>query len=231
MKKITDHLNELKDEEYKGFQSQLIPTVDEVKVIGVRTPALRTYAKELIKAGEYDAFLNELPHEYFDENQLHSMILSELKGYDDAINYTQSFLQYIDNWATCDQLSPKSFKKNKDRLLPCIQEWIQSDKVYTIRFGIKMLMQHFLDDDYDPKYPEMVAGVRSDEYYVNMMIAWYFATALSKQYELALPYLKEQRLSPWVHNKAIQKSVESYRISEEQKVRLKALTIRQNNPR
>ena len=216
----------LQDKKYRDFQAKLIPTVDPETVIGIRTPALRSYAKELIKKGEEAEFLKELPHRYFDENQLHAFILSAIKDYDRCMAEVERFLPFIDNWATCDQLSPKVFKKNRPQLLTHIREWLSSDKTYTVRFAIGMLMEHFLNEDFDPKYPEMVAAVKSDEYYINMMIAWYFATALAKQYEVVLPYFEEQRLEPWTHNKAIQKAVESRRITDEQKQYLKSLKVK-----
>ena len=167
-----------------------------------------------------------MPHQYFDEDQLHAFVLSLEKDFDKCIAEVEAFLPYIDNWATCDQLSPRVFKKEPEKLLPYIQSWIKSDRTYTVRFAIGMLMQHFLDEKFDVKYADMAAEVRSEEYYVNMMIAWYFATALAKQYELILPYLEEKRLDDWVHNKAIRKSVESYRITDEQKAYLKTLKVR-----
>ena len=218
----------MQDTGYRDFQMKLIPTAGPETMIGVRTPALRKYAKALIKAGQADEFLKNLPHTYFDENQLHAFILSELKDYDLCIEETDRFLPYVDNWATCDQLSPRVFKKNHARLSEKIPEWISSQETYTIRFGIGMLMQHFLDEDFDPVYPETVAGIRSEEYYVNMMIAWYFATALAKQYDTVLPYLEQRRLDPWTHNKTIQKAVESYRITSEQKEYLKSLKIKKS---
>ena len=213
----------LRDEKYGEFQAKLIPNADPETVIGVRTPALRKYAKELIRIEDVSGFLDALPHEYFDENQLHAFLISEMKDYEHCIREVERFLPYVDNWATCDQMSPKVFKKHRSELLLRIREWIRSDRTYTIRFGVGMLMQHFLDEDFDSAYPEMVAELRSDEYYVNMMIAWYFATALAKQYETVLPYLEEKRLDTWTHNKTIQKAVESYRITAEQKVYLKTL--------
>ena len=218
----------MQDTGHRDFQMKLIPTAGPETMIGVRTPALRKYAKALIKAGQADEFLKNLPHTYFDENQLHAFILSELKDYDLCIEETDRFLPYVDNWATCDQLSPRVFKKNHARLSEKIPEWISSQETYTIRFGIGMLMQHFLDEDFDPVYPETVAGIRSEEYYVNMMIAWYFATALAKQYDTVLPYLEQRRLDPWTHNKTIQKAVESYRITSEQKEYLKSLKIKKS---
>ena len=228
IQQIREELFRMQDTGYRDFQMKLIPTAGPETMIGVRTPALRKYAKALIKAGQADEFLKNLPHTYFDENQLHAFILSELKDYDLCIEETDRFLPYVDNWATCDQLSPRVFKKNHARLSEKIPEWISSQETYTIRFGIGMLMQHFLDEDFDPAYPETVAGIRSEEYYVNMMIAWYFATALAKQYDTVLPYLEQRRLDLWTHNKTIQKAVESYRITAEQKEYLKGLKIKKS---
>ena len=220
---IREELYRLQDSKYREFQSKLIPTVTPDSVIGVRTPALRKYAKELAKREEIGEFLSDLPHQYFDENQLHAFIISQLKDFGRCMEYVRAFLPYVDNWATCDQLSPKVFGKNKGELLPQIRKWIASGDTYTVRFGIGMLMQYFLDEDFDPEYPELVAQVRSEEYYVNMMKAWYFATALAKQYETVLPFIEERRLDDWTHRKSIQKAVESYRITEEQKKYLKTL--------
>ena len=224
--RIREELFALQDKKYRDFQAKLIPTVDPETVIGVRTPQMRKLAKRLYKEtdlNELEAFLNELPHKYFDENQLHAFLISEEKNYERCVAQVNAFLPYIDNWATCDQMSPKVFKKHRGVLLSHIREWIFSDRTYTIRFGIGMLMQHYLDDDFEPAYPEMIAQVRSEEYYVNMMIAWYFATALAKQYETAITYIEEQKLDVWTHNKAIQKARESYRITPEQKEYLKTL--------
>jgi 3-methyladenine DNA glycosylase AlkD len=173
-------------------------------------------------------FLNELPHAFFDENQLHAFIISGMKDYEGCLKEVERFLTYVDNWATCDQLSPKVFRKYKNELLEPIHRWIESGRTYTIRFGVGMLMEHFLDEEFDPEYPEMVAGIRSDEYYVNMMIAWYFATALAKQYEAVLPYIEEHRLDTWTHNKTIQKAIESYRISPERKEYLRSMKASRN---
>ena len=229
---ITDlqrKLYDLQDPKYREMQIKIIPTINPESIIGVRTPELKTMAKEILKAGDYKDYLEELPHEFFEENQLQAFIISGMKDYDECMEELERFLPYVDNWATCDQMSPKIFKKYKEELLERIKEWINSEKTYTVRFGVSMLMEHFLDDDYDPKYPEMVAGVRSEEYYVNMMIAWYFATALAKQYESVLPFIEEKRLDDWTHNKAIQKSVESRRITEEQKIYLKSLKVLRMN--
>lgn len=227
MTEIQERLFELQDEKYRDFQVKLIPSVDPATVIGVRTPELRKLAKELAKRDDIDMFLDALPHDYFDENQLHAFILSGMKDYAGCMAGVCAFLPYVDNWATCDQMSPKAFSKNKDDLLVHIKDWLQSDKTYTIRFAAGMLMEHFLGDDFDAAYPELVAGISSDEYYVNMMRAWYFATALAKQYESILPFIEEKKLDSWTHNKAIQKSVESYRITPEQKAYLKTLKIKQ----
>lgn len=223
LEEIRRNLFSLQDEKYRQFQAKLMPTIDPEKMIGVRTPELRRYAKQLIKSGEASDFIKQLPHDYFDENQLHAFIISDIKEYDRCISEVKRFLPYVDNWATCDQLSPKVFKKHKKELLAEIKMWIKSKETYTIRFGIGMLMQHFLDEDFKPEYPKMVVDVKPDEYYVNMMRAWYFATALAKQYEQVLPYIENKVLDKWTHNKAIQKSVESYRISPKQKAYLKTL--------
>ena len=219
-------LYDLQDLKYREMQIRIIPSIDPGSVIGVRTPALKTMAKEILKTGNYKEFLEELPHKYFEENQLQAFIISGIKDLNECMEELERFLPYVDNWATCDQMSPKIFKKHKDVLLAHIKEWIKSEKLYTVRFGVGMLMEHFLDDDYDPAYPEMVAELRSGEYYVNMMIAWYFATALAKQYESVLPYIEEKRLEDWTHNKAIQKGVESSRIKDEQKKYLKTLKVK-----
>ena len=223
---IRQQLFAMQDTDYREFQVKLIPTVDPEKVIGVRTPQLRKFAKELSRNPDAERFLEDLPHEYFDENQLHAFLISELKDFDSCILKTERFLPQIDNWATCDQLSPKVFKKHRPELLKYIKRWIGSEHTYIIRFAVGMLMQHFLDEDFDPAYPEMVAAVQSEEYYIRMMVAWYFATALAKQYESVLPYIEERRLEPWTHNKTIQKAIESYRITPEQKEYLRSLKVR-----
>jgi 3-methyladenine DNA glycosylase AlkD len=222
MEKIVKELFEMQDEKYRDFQSALIPGSDLEKVIGIRTPLLRKYAKNL-PLEDAKAFLLELPHEYFDENQLHAFIVSEIKDIDACIKEVNTFLPYVDNWATCDQMSPVIFKKHKDKLLVEVKRWIASSETYTVRFGIKMLMQHFLDEDFNLEYPKMVAKIQSEEYYVKMMIAWYFATALAKQYDSVIPFIEEGRLEKWTHNKAIQKSIESYRITTDKKKYLRSL--------
>ncbi|MBE6720298.1 MAG: DNA alkylation repair protein [Ruminococcaceae bacterium] len=223
MNGITEYLFSKQDTEYRDFQAKLMPTVEGKKFIGVRTPVLRQYAKEVAKSNFRDEFLNELPHCYFDENQLHAFVISLTKDFDKCIAETEAFLPYIDNWATCDQLSPKVFAKHKTKLLPYVDKWLVSEEEYTVRFGIKMLMQHFLDNDFDEKYMKKVASVKSDRYYINMMTAWYFATALAKQYTTAVKYIEQGALDKWTHNKAIQKARESFRITAEQKEYLKTL--------
>ena len=225
MTPLQEKLFSLADESYRAFQLKLLPTVAPETVIGVRTPLLRAMAKDMLKAGEAEEFLSSLPHAYFDENQLHAFLISDTKDFSLSLAQVEAFLPYIDNWATCDQLSPKAFKKRRDALPPVLDGWLSSGETYRMRFALGMLMQHFLDGDFDPCYLEKAAAVRSEEYYVNMMIAWYFATALAKQYEAALPYLAEKRLSPWTHNKAIQKALESYRVPPERKEYLKTLKI------
>ncbi len=225
MTRIQEQLFALQDKKFNDFQAGLNPAVDKETMIGVRTPQLRVLAKEMIKEGLAEAFLKELPHTYFEENQLHALILSELKSYEQVMEEVKAFLPHVNNWATCDQLRPKCFKKHRKELLAEIESWISDKETYTIRFGIGMLMVHFLEEDFKTEYLEKVSLIRSEEYYVNMMIAWYFTTALGKQYEEVLPYLEEKRMAPWVHNKTIQKARESYRVSEEQKAYLKSLRV------
>lgn len=227
MQRIIDELISLKDEKYAQFQRKLIPTVRPESIIGVRTPELRRLAKEILKEDFCEEFLSELPHKYFEENQLHGFIISQMKDFDSVIFRLTQFLPYIDNWATCDQTSPKIFKKSAhtDRLLPYIRKWLDSERTYTVRFAIGMLMQHFLDERFKPEYIALATSVRSDEYYINMEIAWYMATALAKQWDAALPYLQNNAMDKWVHNKTIQKARESYRISDEKKEFLKKLKL------
>ncbi len=229
MERITELLVERKDEKYADFHSRLIPTVDRERIIGVRTTELRKLAKTLMSEDPETVgqFIKELPHFYYDEYQLHVMIISLMKEYGKAMEETERILPYIDNWASCDQLNPKVFAKQKDDLKEHINEWFASDLVYTVRFAIGMLMRHFLDDDYKAAYPETVAGIRTDEYYINMMIAWYFATALSKRWEDIIPFIENRKLDEWTHNKTIQKAIESYRVSDEQKQYLRTLRIKQ----
>ena len=223
---IREELHKHQDLKYRDLQIKILPSVKPEAIIGVRTPELRKYAKQLSKREDIQEFLDDLPHKFFDEDQLHAYILSEMKDYEKCIGRLEIFLPHVNNWATTDQMSPKVFKKHRAELLKHINKWIKSKKPYTIRYGIGMLMEHFLEEDFDIKYPETVASVRSEEYYVNMMIAWYFATALAKQWDDIIPFIEGKKLDSWTHNKAIQKSVESYRITKEQKEYLKTLKIK-----
>lgn len=221
--KITGQLFALQDLEYKQFHSKLMPTIDPDVIIGVRTPELRKLAKQLAKSTDVELFLQELPHRYYEENNLHGFLIESIQDFDACILALNKFLPYVDNWATCDMMAPKVLKKDLPKLYEWTKIWIASGKTYTIRFGVNMLMKYFLDEAFLPEYPELVASIAAEEYYVKMVVAWYFATALAKQYDAVLPYLTEHRLDVWTHNKTIQKAVESYRISPEQKCYLKTL--------
>lgn len=223
--KIQKKLFELQDEDYKNFHVKLMPGTDPGTVIGVRTPEIKKLAKELAKQEDIDEFLNDIPHEFYDENNLHGFIICLEKDFDKTVEKLNAFLPLVNNWATCDLLKPVSFKKkaNREKLLDYIMPLLESEHVYTKRFGMGMLMAHFLDEDFSPEYPEMIAGINCDEYYIMMMSAWYFATALAKQYDAVLPFIENNRLDKRTHNKAIQKAVESYRITDEQKAYLKSL--------
>ena len=220
---IQKELFSLQDKEYMKFLSKLTPNVSEDTIIGVRIPEIRKLAKKLVKNNEYEDFLKELPHKYYDENLLHGAIISESKDFEKCIKLLDNFLPFVDNWAVCDTISPKIFKKYKKELIEKIKEWSQSDKTYTCRFGVEMLMTHFLDEDFKKEYLEMVANIHSEEYYVKMVVAWFFATALAKQWDYAVIYLENNRLDVWVHNKTIQKARESLRILEDKKGYLKGL--------
>lgn len=221
---ISEELFRLRDEKYRDFNSKLIPNVPLEDQIGVRLPDIRALAKKL-SPDEIEAFIKELPHKYHEENHLHGILLGRIKDYERCICETERFLPYITNWAVCDTTAPKCFSKHKSELLPHIKAWLGSEHTYTIRFGIGMLMRLFLDEDFKTEYLEMAAEIRSDEYYVKMMIAWYFATALAKQWDSAVKYIENRRLDVWTHNKAIQKSCESFRVSPEHKEYLKSLRI------
>ena len=225
MTEIQELLFTKQDIKYRDFQAPLFPSIDKEKMIGVRTPDLKKLAKELYGSETANKFIETLPHEYFDENQLHAFLISLIKDYERCLKEVDRFLPYIDNWGTCDQLSPKVFAKHKDELILDIKRWIKSKHVYTVRFAIGMLLGLYLDESFKEEYLELVSKVKSEEYYINMMIAWYFATALAKQYKYAIKYIEDKRLDPWVHNKTIQKAVESYRITPEQKDYLKSLKI------
>lgn len=226
MTSIQETLFTLQDVAYQAFSSKLVPTVDPGTVIGVRTPTLRAYARQLAGTEEEAAFLLDLPHDYYDENQLHVFLISRERDFERCLEKVEAFLPYINNWAACDQLSPKVFQRHRKELLPHIDRWLCSDHTYTVRFGIGLLMRYFLEDLFEPEYPQRVAAIRTEEYYVNMMIAWYFATALARQYDAVLPFIEEKRLGRWTHNKAIQKAVESRRITPEQKIYLKTFFSR-----
>lgn len=223
---IADYFLFLQDVKYGDFQAKLIPGIERSNIIGVRTSAMRKLAKELLREGPQEEFLQELPHKYYDENILHGLILSEQKDYELCLKHLEGFLPFVDNWAVCDLMAPKSFKKHRPELLEQIKQWIATPHLYTSRFGMKMLMSHFLDEDFKPEYLELPAEVETEEYYLMMMQAWFYATALAKQWEATIPYLEQQRLSIWVHNKTIQKAIESYRITAEQKQYLRTLKIK-----
>ncbi|MGN0312984.1 MAG: DNA alkylation repair protein [Lachnospiraceae bacterium] len=223
MEEIRQLLFDLRDEGYARFQAKLTPTVAQQLFIGVRVPLARKLAKQLSTSKEAQAFLQELPHQYYDENMLHGLLLNEIRDYEECLERVEAFLPYVDNWAVCDTLSPKVFKKHKPEFLSKIREWSASKETYTCRFGMEMLMTHFLDEDFCPEYLEIPAQVRSEEYYVRMMVAWFYATALAKQWDATIPYLEKQRLEPWTHNKTIQKAIESYRITDSQKAYLRTL--------
>ena len=213
----------IQDLAYRDFQAKLMPTVNKETVIGVRTPSLRAYAKKFGKTDNVSAFLEVLPHKYYEENNLHGLLIEQIKAYPSCIAALDRFLPYIDNWATCDLPLPKCFDKNKEDIIVRAKNWIATDDTYVKRYGMGVMMRMFLDEDFKEEYIQLVAGVKSEEYYVNMMIAWYMATALAKQWDAAIPYIQEHRLSEWVHRKSIQKAVESYRITPEQKDYLKGL--------
>ena len=220
--RLQQELFVLQDEEYRDFHSKLMPNISKEDVIGIRVPVLRKFAKEFAKSDEKEKFLKELPHQYYEENNLHMMLLVAMKDYDGCIQEMERFLPYINNWATCDFPAPKCFEKHKKDVLEHIKIWIKSSQTYTVRYAIGMLMRLFLEDDFSAEYPQMVAEVSSEEYYINMMIAWYFATALAKQWDAVIPYIEQRKLSPWVHRKTIQKAVESDRITPGQKEYLKS---------
>ena len=225
-KRVQARLFELQDLAYRDFHSKLMPTVPKEKIIGVRVPELRKFAKEFGKTTDASEFLKILPHKYYEEDNLHAFLIEQIKDFDECVSALDNFLLYVDNWATCDMMSPKVFKNNTEKLLPKIEEWLISDYVYQVRFAIGMLMKFYLDENFDERYLHLVASVKSDEYYINMMIAWYFATVLAKQWEKTVPFIKDKVLDKWTHNKAIQKSVESYRITNEQKEYLKLLKFK-----
>lgn len=223
---VQTRLFELQDLKYRDSHAKLMPTVNKEKIIGVRTPALRVFAKKYGKTDEAKEYLQILPHQYYEENNLHGLLIEQIKDYDTCLEELERFLPYIDNWATCDMLAVKVVKNHLDTFIDEVYRWMESDHAYTIRFGISMLMRYYLEDAFQMEYPEKVAQIRSEEYYVNMMRAWYFATALAKQYDKILPFIEKQKLDVWTHNKTIQKAIESYRITPEQKEYLRGLKIK-----
>ena len=229
IEEIKDYLLKNQDLQYKQFHSSLMPTINSEVVIGIKVPILRNYTKELLKKYDIQSFVpffKDLPHQYYEENNIHAFLIEKINNYDECLFQLEQFLPYIDNWATCDMLNPKVFSKNKDKLLKKINEWIKSSHTYTIRFGIGMLMRYFLDKDFNSSYLELVYSIKSEEYYVNMVKAWFFATALTKQYDATLPVFQNKKLDTWTHNKAIQKAIESFRVPTEHKQYLKTLKIK-----
>lgn len=224
---VTDSLLALRDEDYRNFHMKLIPNVAPERIIGIRTPVLRNFAKEFAKSSEAGAFLASLPHYYYEENNLHGILISRMRDPDACVAALDGFLPFVDNWATSDLISPASLSKAPEKLLSAIHRWIDSGGTYAVRFAIGRLMAEFLDERFSPDYPELVASVKSGEYYINMMRAWYFATALAKRYDEVLPYFTERRLDVWTHNKAIRKAIESFRVTEPHKDELRALAIKE----
>ena len=218
---VYERLISYKDEKYREFQSKLVPNIDKETIIGVKTPEMRKIAKEIFVTEEASIFLETLPHKYYEENLIHFFLISKIKDFDECIKEVERFLPYINCWPVCDQATPLVFRKNHSKLLPLIKKWIGSDHIYTARFGIRMLMNEFLNDDFKEEYLELVSSKSGDDYYLKMMIAWFFATALAKQYDATIKYIEKRCLDPWVHLKTIQKAVESYRVSDEHKEYLK----------
>ena len=219
---IKEKLFAMKEEKYGDFSASLMPDMPRERVIGVRIPKLRAFVKEI--SGNTSDFISSLPHYFFEENNLHAFIISSISDFDRCVSEVDRFLPYIDNWATCDSLRPPCFSKNKDKLLEYIYRWIRSDKVYTVRFAIEMLMVHYLEDDYSDDYAKLVASVRSEEYYVNMMIGWYFATALTKRWDSVIYFIEESLISPVARKMAIRKGIESLAIPKERKAYLRELS-------
>ncbi|MBQ7240811.1 MAG: DNA alkylation repair protein [Bacilli bacterium] len=220
---LKQKLFELKDDKYKEFQEKLVPNIPKESIIGVRTPDLRNIAKEIFKSKVYESFFNDLPHKYYEENLVHIFIISMIKDFDKCVIELEKFLPYMDCWPVSDQATLKVFKKNHEKLLPYVKKWIKSKHVYTSRFGIRMLMNEYLDKDFKDEYLGLVASIKSDDYYLKMMIAWYFATALAKRYDESIPFFENRKLDPWIHKKAIQKATESFRVSDSHKEYLKKI--------
>ena len=226
MTSLQERMFALRDKEYAEFQSKLTPGVPVESFVGIRVPVLRKFTKEFTKEAECEDFLHQLPHEYYDENMLHALLISEVKDYEKCIRLTDTFLPFVDNWAVCDIMSPKVFAKHKEALIEKVKTWSSSQHTFTCRFGIETLMSHYLDKDFKSEYLQIPASARSGEYYVKMMVAWFFATALAKQWDATIPYIENKKLAPWTHNKTIQKAIESYRITPEQKAYLRSLKIK-----
>lgn len=220
---VYEELCKVKDDKYKEFQSALVPNISKDTILGVRTPEMRKIAKDMFNTDEGKKFLKKLPHKYYEENLVHFFMIAMIKDFDECVKETERFLPYIDCWPVCDQSSPKAFKKKHDELLPLIKKWIDSDHVYTSRFGMRMLMNEFLGEDFKPEYLKWVASKKGEDYYLKMMVAWYFATALAKQYDATIPFFEKHILDDWCHKKAIQKAIESFRVSDEHKEYLKTL--------
>lgn len=220
---VIKRLYELEDKEYKQFQAKIVPNISPDTIIGVRVPKLKELAKELNKDSDKESFMKKLPHKYYEENQIHMFLIGMEKDFDKSIKQLDEFLPFADNWAVTDQSSPKSFKKNHEKLLPIIERWLNSDHVYTARYAINVYMREFLDEDFDVAHAELICQKKGDDYYLKMIIAWYFATALAKQYDAVVPYIENNRLETWTHNKAIQKAIESYRVTDENKAYLRTL--------
>ncbi len=222
-KTVYERLASCANEAYREFQSNLVPNIPKETILGVKTPDMRRIAKEIRGTEEAETFLTELPHQYYEENLVHFFLIAMIRDFDGCVKAVETFLPYVDCWPVCDQSTPKVFTKNHEKLLPPVRKWIASEHVYTARFGIRMLMNEFLGEDFKPEYLEWVAAVRGEDYYIRMMVAWYFATALAKRYDESIVFMEERRLEPWTHKKAIQKAVESFRVSDEHKEYLKSL--------
>ena len=220
---LIDRLMKVKDDKYKEFQYKLVPNISKETIIGIRTPEMRKIAKEIFESEERDSFLNDLPHKYYEENLIHFFIISMIKDFDECVKRVEEFLPYVDCWPVSDQASPKSFRKNHKKLLPYIKKWIKSKHVYTARFGIRMLMNEYLGEDFKEDYLKVVSSVKGNDYYLKMMVAWYFATALAKRYDETISYFENHVLDEWIHKKAIQKALESYRVTDEHKKYLSSI--------
>ena len=222
---IREKLCSLQNKKNAAFVARLIPNIPPETILGVYTPQLRALAREVRGSAEAETFVRQLPHTLLEENALHAFLIESIRNYDTCLFEVERFLPYVNNWATCDSLRPPVFRKHRAALLDAVRRWLDSGETYTVRFGLGMLLTHYLDGDFEPRFLDWAADVRSEEYYVKMMVAWYFTTALCKQYDAALPYLREQRLDKWTHNMTIRKAVESRRVTETHKAYLKTLKI------